>query len=621
PDLPPPPPVSLIVRKDAATGQWLDDVGGDWSAFITWDQHDHDVAVIDAETLAVSYVTGLMNANMSLTAHPDGRVIVVGTEALNDVRYEPNLTGRFVRSVAAIVPVAQGEAPNTRDLNPHLADAYASGASRVSEDLRARSLADPRGVAFSPDGARGFVSGMGSNNVAVIDGDAHVVGRVDVGQGPTGLALDAARGRLYVMNRFDASISTIDTETLVELSRTPFFDPTPPEIRAGRPFLYDAHLTSGLGVTACAACHIDGRTDQLAWDLGDPSGQMKPFNQSCNHPFLDLPVGVCEDWHPMKGPMTTQTLQHIIGTEPFHWRGDRENLAAFNGAFVSLLGREEELSDDEMRAFEAFLDTVRFPPNPNTHLDGSLKQWLSDGSTPIEGSPANGRRLFFTKGIDLGLVRCNDCHDVPEMGAGTNHKITPRELLINPHQSIKVPQIRDMFEKTGFSRESRSNNFGFGHNHDGTVDGLVNFFHIPNFTGFSEGEQGEQERRDIIAFVFSMSTDTHAAVGAQVTLSAPADTAQADRLALFQTLADQGVVGLVAHGRFDGERRGFAYLGDGVFQSDRAGETVTWDGLLASAEAGGPLTWTVTPAGSQTRLGVDRDRNGVLDGNESANAP
>jgi hypothetical protein len=36
-----------------------------------------------------------------------------------------------------------------------------------------------------------------------------------------------------------------------------------------------------------------------------------------------------EDWHPMKGPTVTQTLQDIIGFEPFHWRGDRLSIEEF----------------------------------------------------------------------------------------------------------------------------------------------------------------------------------------------------------------------------------------------------------------------------------------------------
>ena len=49
----------------------------------------------------------------------------------------------------------------------------------------------------------------------------------------------------------------------------------------------------------------------------------------------------CPDFHPMKGPMTTQTMQDLIGKEPLHWRGDRLSIEAFDGAFHELLGGDE----------------------------------------------------------------------------------------------------------------------------------------------------------------------------------------------------------------------------------------------------------------------------------------
>src|SRR5262249_26196378 len=149
----------------------------------------------------------------------------------------------------------------------------------------------------------------------------------------------------------------------------------------------------------------------------------------------------------------------------------------------------------------------------------SLKSRILIDAFGTTGNPQQGEKIFFNQGIDLQFAKCNDCHETYERGAGTNHKITPRNLLINPNQSIDVSQIRNEYMKTGFSRQRLDNNFGFGHNHYGTVDGLVNFFHIPNFTGFADGAKGEQQRRDVIAYVFSFSTDTHAAVGAQVTLN------------------------------------------------------------------------------------------------------
>ncbi len=189
----------------------------------------------------------------------------------------------------------------------------------------------------------------------------------DVGQGPTGLALDDARSRLYVLNRFDATISVVDTQTHAVLQTASMLDPTPDAIKRGRPFFYNARLTSGLGVTACASCHADGRTDGLAWDLGVPSEAMKPFDQICDD-FTGgrFPQRPCGDYHPVKGPMVTQTLQGSIGVEPLHWRGDRRDIAAFNPAFTGLNGNDRELAADEMAAFGAFLagDEMDFIGHP-----------------------------------------------------------------------------------------------------------------------------------------------------------------------------------------------------------------------------------------------------------------
>lgn len=626
PGLPPPPPVSLIVKQDPRDGAWLDEQGVGWHDFVTWDQHDHDVAIVDAQTLGVGYVRGVMNANMHLAVDGDGRVVVVGTDAFNEVRFEPNLTGRFVRSLMAVLDGAPTpgdvyEPARQIDLNPHLAEAYAAGASRVPPELRIRSIADPRGIALSAEDIA-FITGMGSNNLIATRHSGERLGEVAVGQGPTGVVLDASRGRAYVLNKFEASVSVIDVSNprmMREAARVAFFDPTPATIRDGRPFLYDAHRTSGLGVTACAACHLDARTDQLAWDLGDPAGATKPLDQECNRPFLNLPVGSCEDFHPMKGPMTTQTLQNIIGTEPFHWRGDRTGIEEFNPAFVGLLGADRELMPEEMAAFKEFLRTIVFPPNPNRNLDNTLKERIPIAASGETGDPRQGEKIYFNQGIDLGLARCNDCHDAYERGAGTNHRITPRNLLINPHQSIDVPQIRNMYEKSGFSRDRRDNSVGFGHNHDGTIDGLVNFFHIPNFTGFADGEKGERERRDVIAYVMSFSTDTHAGVGAQVTLDRPlpATGATRRRIDTMLEIADRGDVGLIVKGRIDGAPRGFVYLGNWVFASDRAAEgLVSFDELAGRGRPGGELTWTLVPAGTQYRMGVDRNEDGIRDGDE-----
>ncbi len=75
-------------------------------------------------------------------------------------------------------------------------------------------------------------------------------------------------------------------------------------------------------------------------------------------------------------------------------------------------------------------------------------------------------------------------------------------------------------------------------------------------------------------------------------------------------------VGLVVKGRQGGLQRGFTYIGGDAFQSDRAAETLDSAALRSLSGAGSELTFTVVPAGTETRIGTDRDEDGVLDRDE-----
>lgn len=86
-----------------------------------------------------------------------------------------------------------------------------------------------------------------------------------------------------------------------------------------------------------------------------------------------------------------------------------------------------------------------------------------------------------------------------------------------------------------------------------------------------------------------------------------------------KALADDGAVGLVAKGLVDGEPRGWFYAGRGALQADRSGETVAWEDFLESAAAGAEITLTVVPKGSEVRIGVDHDRDGMFDQDEIDN--
>ena len=589
-----PPKVTQIVRKNAAN-RWLDGNARDWTSFITWDVHDNDVAVVNASSLAVTYIKGLMTIVSGIAVAPNGNVLAVGMESRNELRFEQNVNGVFVRCMGALLPSgAAGSA--AFDMNPHLSYTSATTADKSP------SIGDPRGVAFNTAGTTAYVAGLGSNNVIAMNASSGArSATITVGEGPTGLVTSPDGTRLYVLNRFEGSVSVVGTGANTEIARIAFHDSTPTTVKVGRPFLYDTHLTSGLGQASCASCHVDGRSDRIAWDIGNPQGSVKGFDQKCQ-------VGGCISWNPMKGPMTSQTLVGIIGNEPFHWRGEKVDLAEFNEAYTNLQGRASQISATEMAHMSDYLASLTFGPNPNRNIDGTLKSTVtvSNGT----GNPTTGQTIFNTSrifGAPPGLT-CVDCHAGT---AGTNNNVD----IPGPtdDQNKKNVPLRDVYRKVGASKSSQVANRGFGFDHSGEDATLQDVLNIG--FAFPQGATGATQKRDVEAFVLSFGSDTHAGVGAQAFASGVND--DTTRIAQLISIAtsQSSQVGLIVKGNRAGVARGWLFQG-GSFVSDLTGESISPSLLLAGASAGNELTYTLVPAGMARRLGIDRDGDNALDQDE-----
>ncbi|RVU83714.1 hypothetical protein EOL70_15420 [Leucothrix sargassi] len=616
PNIAAPPAVSMIVRKDDE-GRWMDDNNGDWSRFISgdlaglggtrggrvegWDLPDRDVAIINANTLAVSYQSRLMNANMALSVHPtSGEVTVVGTDATNEVRWEPNVNSTFIRvNMARFVP---GGTNNIVDLNPHLD--YST--RTVAQSVRDQAIGDPRGIVWNAAGTRAYITGMGSNNVVVINNNNNRVGRIEVGEGPTGIVMSNSGGVAYVLNKFDASISTINLSNNSESSRVAFFDPTPESIKKGRPHLYDTHATSGLGQASCASCHIDGRTDRLAWDLGNPAGDsttLRGFlqNGSGDDHTVEHP--------PVKGPLLTMTLQDIIGHPSMHWSGDQPDIGHFAEAFESLQGDDEPLDAESIAAFETFLDSIHIPSNPYRLLDNNYDTTVNipgpHGTTARVGNAESGAEEFEN--------RCRRCHD--------GHSGRGHFLRFNGGfavgQAIRPPTWRNFHERFGlWFDDATASNSGFGFQQDGSFDSTHNESRSADMMAFMLSFNGRFPYTPAGLNEGNHSKDTHAAVGTQVMLKGAVSNADSALLTQLFTMANQESIGVVAKGVVDGEARGYAYLGNGNFQSDRESEVLSIAQLQAIAEAGTDLVYTAVPAGSEIRIGIDSDLDGEYNRDE-----
>ena len=600
--LPPRPDVALIVQQQS--GDWRDESGKLWNSKIKYSLPDVDVAEISATGHAViAQYTDVGTLNLGIAAASDGRVAVTGTEARNLVRFEPNLRGHAVDTRVAIV---SGGAVTTHDLNPHIQYGVTPGPASETDS----SIGNPTGVAWSANAQRLYVTSLASDRLAVLSspsgGAASLLARILTVAGPTGVVVDDARGRVYVVGRFLNELQTLRTSDFTEVSRTSIgFDPTPASIVSGRHVFYGG-FTSGHGDQACATCHPFGDFDNIAWDLGDPQGQFLPPPPGQENPFLD-------GFHPMKGPMVTQSLRGLPGTGVLHWRGDRANLDAFNPAFVSLLGRASQLTAGEMAAFDDFVLPLAYPPNPNQFLDRSFRD-----APPGVPSAKRGRNLFFNLGA-CAEATCNSCHSALDFGPGTNGQLTNNESLVGT-QDIKAPQLRNLYKKTGFNDAPGAvNKRGFGFTHDGSTDSLADFLRFVGFR-FASGDTGIEQRRDIEQFLLAFDTGTAPAVGYQICFRGGASNTDPIAIARFDTLRrchDSTWVDLVAKGRVAGQPRGWLYQGRDSWKPDKASQSpISSAALRALGGAGSEVTVTGVPPGSGIRMGLDRDRDGFLDGDE-----
>ena len=555
------PATGLIVKYDGAA--WRDEAKTDWSSAVKFSLPDYDLFAIDANAAVPtlkSRVSGVGTTLFNLAVHPlNGKVYVSNTEAKNEIRFEgagvsaTTVRGRLAESRISVVDVAS-QSVDAVHLNSHVNFALPTAqipGQAISAADKAKSLAQPTAMVFSPGGETLYVAALGSNKVAALPTASisasqfspNSAQHITVADGPAGLALNATGTRLFVYSHVAHSVSVIDTKNLTVLKTTPLFTPDSQRVKSGRRILYDANFSSSNGTSSCASCHTFADLDHLAWDLGNPDDPQKTNGNAYvnNSPKTTL------RFHPMKGPMTTQTLRGMAKNGPTHWRGDRTggtratvrgrvesleeaSFKEFNPAFVGLLGRQAPLSDVDMQAFTDFAMALKMPPNPVRALDNSL--------TAAEQA---GRDIYFNVNNITGLGSCNHCHSLnaPAGQFGTGGLMSFEGFRIS--ENFKVPHLRNMYQKVGmfgFSADAGPKTGpqirGFGFSNDGSLDTLVSFFSDPVFNFPSPVAT---TRYQVIAFVLAMDSDLLPVVGQQVTWRPGAPDAVESRLSLLKQQA------------------------------------------------------------------------------------
>jgi DNA-binding beta-propeller fold protein YncE len=630
-------------------------------------------------------VGGLGSSSFAMAQMSNGDLLVVGNDAQNHIETEPVVASAptgFVQSKLYLVRDVCGTPEvKSRDVNLTTSPrepgpvAFSEAMSQLTSVL-----------AFERQGAatKVFFTAFGSDRVGIAEPDFDTdprsweIRRLDVEPrqhpmaGPRGLALkdDPDEPRLYVLNRLDNSVSVFDPVAEKPLRQfTLRHDPTPDWIRQGQQFLYSADL-SGSGFVACSSCHLDARSDDLPWNLGTPN----------NEP-VEIPRGLMDGdqmndfthYQPAKGNMITQNLQGLLNWEvdpgtmamvtaaPYHWRGDRADLHAFNPAFADLM-HGQPLSPEGMREFEEFVNSIHFGPNPkqprNRRYSGDFgdeELYVFDDEVEDGSSGAlRGQKIFHTVQVDTLLqagITCVRCHQLP---SGSNSRSTQAFGGI----PAKTAGLQGLFqfdgkrEANGYSdpRETAFTGY-FGVIHDGigvrlscTDDPFGSFLkhHTVTASSFINHSfeqnlcpgQGKYcaDADDVVQFVHELDWGTGPLVGYPQTVTPQSvaaaddgrleacDPGRTDSDGLLDCMEDQShlansgvaVRGLLAH-----RARGFWYDPTRALYVEEPadGKELSRRDLLAKVrQSGDYLTFLATPLGSQRRLAAPSGKANPLSG-------
>jgi DNA-binding beta-propeller fold protein YncE len=544
------PDVGIIVKFNPQSGHWEDELGRNWDNAIKFNLPDRDVFAINANTLATGATwSGVGTTLFNMAVNPvSGKVYVSNTESINEVRFEGpgNFGGSTVQGHLAEsrITVISGSSVTPRHLNKHINYNVLPAPPSVKQ----HSLATPVDMVVSANGATLYVAAFGSSKIGVFSTAALENNSFDptltsanyltvTGGGPSGIALDEPRNRLYVLTRFDNAVKVINLATKAQIASHTLNNPEPAHVVNGRRFLYDAQLTSSNGEASCSSCHIFGDKDELGWDLGNPDdvvttnpgGASNDIRLGITAPLVRPEIngtGETDVFHSMKGPMTTQTLRGLELNGAMHWRGDRATgffgtdtmdgppfdadlaFRNFIVAFEGLNGREDIISAAQMQQFSDFALEIRLPPNPVRNLDNSLtaaqnrgKQFFfgctgQDSNTTLPVLCINGRPIIDgasghrSDGVpflpDLGFT-CEGCHTTEQGNGffGTDGRWSFEDLP----QIVKIPHLRNLYTKVGMYGTPNVEEIlpgdnghkgdqirGFGFLHDGSVDTIFRFY-------------------------------------------------------------------------------------------------------------------------------------------------
>ena len=268
---------------------------------------DRDLFVFDTKTdNLVETVNTLGTLLYGLSVDSKGRVYIAQTDARNDVNGRAGTKKQGLAELdnrAFLNRITRVEFGSETAPSPTLIDLEPLPPVDPAPGL---ALATPSAIQVSHDDATLIATASGSDKLFTVNAnDGNVIGRVDVGAVPEGVALESSSdgkpSQAWVLNAAANTVSQVDLSDLAnpKVSATiTLEDPTHPAVKRGR-IAFSTASASTTGTFSCASCHPDGHTDQLLW-------------------VLKTPIVTGGD---QIMPRSTMPVRGLRDTAPFHWDG------------------------------------------------------------------------------------------------------------------------------------------------------------------------------------------------------------------------------------------------------------------------------------------------------------
>ena len=608
-------------NKTQLSGGKKDDIDGELVTFDAWEHSiihnnvlslghvvdiikhpevpDRDLFIFDTETdQLVETVDSLGTLLYGLTVASDGTVFVAQTDARNDANGRSGtkkhdlsqLENRaFLNQITRVEFSGKGETrqPEFIALEP----------LPPKHPEQGQALATPFAIQISDDDSTLVVSAAASDKLFTVDAKSgELLGRVDVGAVPRGIALQQNDGRLasaWVLNAVANTVSLVDLtnrEAPQVTSTITLSDPTHPAVKRGR-MAFETASASSTGTFSCASCHPDGHTDQLLW-------------------VLKTPIVTGGD---QIMPRSTMPVRGLRDTEPYHWDGipgdpyggnnsanihssvppnsDTDDPAssirhlidgglASTMAFTDASSRNNENKVGQLSAAQrddmaTFLLSVPYPPAQRRPYTSEVTQRARDGF-----------RLFHIDGDnDPSKPKanvCGDCHRMPHL-VSTN----------TPGTGMDAPTWRGAYDRFLILPQGRLNIHEFPFYRDVAQRGQPE----EDIWRFSWG--GRERFNPVWDMVLEMSTGYSGAFARQVTLTkvSIADESTLELLAALEQASREGAVVLQGDGVRSGDDSSsavnFQFGADGRYHEQFGDSSFTRDQLLGNINAG-KLTITLT---------------------------